>query len=91
MGEQGAFIEHPLPRFIMTTILIGYDSSHNRTGSCDARCHDAMHDDCECVCGGLNHGVGYKRAVENIVELGLHEYVEDVLLVPKLPMQLAFA
>ncbi len=73
----------------MTTILTGYDSS--REGRCDARCYDAMHDDCECICGGLNHGVGYKRAVENVVELKLHNYVEGVTLVPKFPMQLAFA
>lgn len=28
-------------------------SSHRR---CDAQCHDAKHEKCECWCGGLFHG-----------------------------------
>lgn len=41
-------------------------SSHGR---CDARCYEAEGGECDCICGGRNHGVGLKRAVENNREL----------------------
>ena len=33
--------------------------------ACDARCYDARHATCTCVCGGINHGRGLTRAAEN--------------------------
>ncbi|MEU6712935.1 hypothetical protein ABZ897_15755 [Nonomuraea sp. NPDC046802] len=36
-----------------------------RTQRCDARCYDAHEAECECVCGGLNHGAGLHLAREN--------------------------
>lgn len=48
----------------MTTLIAVYNSS-GCVGRCDARCHDAEDDECTCICGGLNHGVGQQRAVEN--------------------------
>ncbi|MEU4513218.1 hypothetical protein AB0G05_27290 [Nonomuraea wenchangensis] len=36
-----------------------------RTQRCDARCYDAHEAECECVCGGLNHGAGFHTALEN--------------------------
>jgi len=40
---------------------------HAITGftGCDERCYDAKHETCVCVCGGLNHGRGLRRASEN--------------------------
>jgi hypothetical protein len=38
-------------------------------GRCDARCYDAKHPDCDCICGGVNHGAGLNRAVDNTREL----------------------
>ncbi len=32
-------------------------------GRCDARCHDAVSHECNCCCGGRNHGKGLARAV----------------------------
>lgn len=46
-----------------------------RTQRCDARCYDAHETACECVCGGLNHGVGLAAARENTREL-VQEWVE---------------
>lgn len=49
----------------MTTVL----SVHNSDGCvgwCDANCHDAKNPKCTCICGGVNHGVGLSKAVENI-------------------------
>jgi len=34
-------------------------------GRCDARCYDAKHENCDCVCGGLNHGAGEQQAIIN--------------------------
>jgi hypothetical protein len=37
---------------------------------CDARCYEAEDDVCDCqACGGINHGVGLRRASDNSVEL----------------------
>jgi hypothetical protein len=32
-------------------------------GRCDARCYNATNPECECCCGGKNHGRGVERAV----------------------------
>ena len=35
-------------------------------GQCDELCYDAKHPRCVCrACGGSNHGLGYRAAVEN--------------------------
>ena len=34
-------------------------------GSCGKACYDAEHDDCSCVCGGMNHRAGLERAAAN--------------------------
>lgn len=44
----------------MTTLI----SVHNR-GRCDGKCHNAKHENCVCVCDGVNHGVGRSQAIEN--------------------------
>ncbi len=51
----------------MTTVIAAYDSD-GCTGRCDAKCHDATGPDCNCICGGKNHGVGVDKAVENARE-----------------------
>lgn len=48
----------------MTTLIAAYNSE-GCTGRCDARCHQATSPDCDCICGGRNHGVGYAKAVAN--------------------------
>ncbi len=40
-------------------------------GRCDARCHDAVTPECECCCGGRNHGKGLERAVTQTRESAL--------------------
>lgn len=37
-------------------------------GRCDARCYDAGEEECDCICGGENHGVGRERAMDNARE-----------------------
>lgn len=48
----------------MTTVIAVY-SSDGCEGRCDARCHNATNPECDCICGGRNHGKGLKQAIEN--------------------------
>ncbi len=52
----------------MATLLTVGNSEGERR--CDAKCYDAEGGDCDCVCGGKNHGAGLQRALENTRELG---------------------
>jgi hypothetical protein len=52
------------------TTLISYHSSGGDQGRCDAKCYEAQHPDCDCICGGRNHGAGLEEALDNTRELG---------------------
>lgn len=45
--------------------LISVHSSEGCVGRCDARCYAAVSEECDCVCGGANHGKGIRVAIEN--------------------------
>ena len=40
------------------TTLISFSSSSGQQGRCDAKCYDAKESECDCICGGRNHGAG---------------------------------
>ena len=42
------------------TTLISCSSSGGDQGRCDAKCYDAHEPDCDCICGGRNHGAGHR-------------------------------
>jgi len=66
------------------TTMISVHNSDGLVGRCDARCHDATSEVCDCVCGGRNHGVGESQAIENTREMAetmLEEYTERLGLV----------
>ena len=52
----------------MTTLIAVYNSE-GRVGRCDARCYEAAEPDCDCICGGRNHGAGREQAIDNTREL----------------------
>ncbi len=52
----------------MTTLLAAYDSD-GCVGRCDAKCYAATHAVCDCICGGVNHGVGRRRAEANTAQM----------------------
>lgn len=63
----------------MTTLIAVYNSD-GCVGRCDAKCYDAQHDHCECICGGKNHGAGKQQAIENTREMAegwLERYATD--------------
>jgi hypothetical protein len=47
------------------TTLIEIRDVNGLVGRCDAKCYDAENDNCKCICGGYNHGVGIEAAKEN--------------------------
>lgn len=47
----------------MTTVLAVYNSE-GCVGRCDAKCHEATTRECDCICGGRNHGIGVRRALD---------------------------
>jgi hypothetical protein len=51
------------------TTLIAVYNSEGCIGRCDARCYEADEPECECICGGRNHGAGKQQAIENTREL----------------------
>jgi hypothetical protein len=51
------------------TTLIAVYNSEGCVGRCDARCYDAAEDECDCICGGRNHGAGKQQAIDNTREL----------------------
>lgn len=62
----------------MATLIAVYTSS-GCVGRCDAKCHDAQSPECDCVCGGANHGVGIDQAIKNtreLADLWIPEYAE---------------
>jgi hypothetical protein len=61
----------------MATLIEVYNS-YGCIGRCDARCYDAKEPECKCICGGVNHGVGLKRAIEFSRELVDGDILKDV-------------
>ena len=52
--------------------LIAAFRNGKRIGGCDANCYDARAigaEQCSCICGGANHGVGLRKAYENTLAL----------------------
>lgn len=50
------------------TLIAAYNSD-GCIGRCDAKCYNATCEECTCICGGANHGVGRTKAMDNTREL----------------------
>ncbi len=48
----------------MSTLIAVYNSD-GCAGRCDAKCYDADGEECDCICGGANHGTGQQQAIDN--------------------------
>ena len=70
---------------------------HNKNGTrrlCDHRCYRSPNKKCKCICGGINHGAGLQKAIEQTIEhvkyfnaIGLSVEAEDRLLFDVDPMR----
>lgn len=59
----------------MVTLLAVYNSE-GCVGRCDARCYNASGPDCDCICGGMNHGKGQQKAMDQTREM-FEGWLED--------------
>lgn len=69
----------------MTTLIAVYGSD-GCEGRCDARCYEAKEPECQCICGGMNHGAGKDQAVANttaLAEQWIEQYGNEHDLDPK--------
>jgi hypothetical protein len=65
----------------LIAVFSGSDCNGKRIciGRCDAKCYTALHPDCDCICGGKNHGAGLETATQNtrnLAEQWLDEYAQ---------------
>ena len=61
----------------MPDLIAVYDSDGKCVGKCGYSCYAAQKPECKCICGGENHGKGFRRAMsqsaaitEAIIEKG---------------------
>lgn len=60
----------------MVTLITAYKSDGTCIGRCDAKCYNAECVNCQCICGGANHGKGINQASENTKEM-MEKWMED--------------
>ena len=53
----------------MPDLISVYDSEGKCIGKCGYSCYAATKPVCKCICGGKNHGVGFKRAMAQTAEI----------------------
>lgn len=56
--------------------LLRYNHPILGIAKCDAGCYNAEKPDCDCICKGKNHGVGFKQAKLNTLLEG-HQMIKD--------------
>lgn len=49
----------------MSCLIYASDGQGNCIGRCDASCYEAREPQCDCICGGVNHGKGLTAAQIN--------------------------
>ena len=80
----------------MATLIV-VSNSEGVVGRCDSRCYEAQSPECDCICGGRNHGLGLERSLESTAELlypsgQLREQMprlggDQVVVQPELPLE----
>jgi hypothetical protein len=66
----------------MTVLIAVTGGDGEALGQCDARCYNAKHRRCKCVCSGRNHGQGLDRALDNTATMDLTAAAVTVTGVP---------
>lgn len=69
----------------MKVVLIEQRTSRGLVGRCDAKCYNAKHPRCVCICGGKNHGAGLSKAVDNTLEMAEEWIKKHGVDIPILP------
>lgn len=53
----------------MPDLIKVYDSDGKEIGKCGYSCYAATKPECNCICGGKNHGIGFKAAMAQAAEI----------------------
>ncbi len=53
----------------MPDLITVYDSEGKKMGICGSSCYEATKPDCDCICGGKNHGIGFSAAMAQTAEI----------------------
>jgi len=61
----------------MPDLISVYDSEGKKIGKCGYSCYAAKKPDCKCICGGENHGKGFRRAMAQTAEIVEKVIAED--------------
>ena len=62
-------------------VIIEVRTSGGVVGRCDEKCYNAKGTECHCICGGANHGVGVKVALEDrryLTDDEVMQYVPEI-------------
>lgn len=74
----------------MPAMIEVYNDLGECIGRCDSKCYNARDRGCSCICGGINHGAGLEKAIENTRKNAgsLEEGHHHIDLPAKRPVQL---
>jgi hypothetical protein len=53
----------------MPDLISVYDSEGKCIGKCGSSCYMAKEEECKCICGGNNHGIGFRQAMAQTAEI----------------------
>ena len=64
--------------------LLQINGPHGPISSCGPACYNALFDSCACMCSGMNHAVGYEKALSNTLQFSklLKQNQQDLILSP---------
>lgn len=48
----------------MAVLIWHRDAKGDLISRCDAKCYNSFNTTCKCICGGMNHGIRYYRALQ---------------------------
>lgn len=54
----------------MASLMTVYDPLGGILATCNEECYSAKNLECHCVCAGVNHGIGFKKAQSETVRNG---------------------
>jgi len=60
----------------VTTIMTQTNSE--RSWRCDAKCHNATHEKCTCICGGRYHGAARNGSLETLIKERREELLKEL-------------
>ena len=61
--------------------LLQINGPHGPIASCGSACYNSVFDSCACICKGLNHSAGYKKALAHSLKFIKHLQIVEPNLI----------